>query len=402
MTAEKEVFIIAGARTPVGRFGGSLKDISARELGIIITKEIIKRAKINYDQIDEVIFGNARQAGNGPNLARQIAFFSGIPEYVPSYTINKACGSSLKAISLAAQSIKAGDCDVVLVGGTESMSNIPYLLMDARWGYRLGDNVLVDSQYKDGIFCPLADCLMGKTAEGLVDKFSFTREQLDKYALRSQNLAEKAIKSGQFKDEIIPVEVKKKKEKIIFDTDEHPRFGMTMEKLAKLPPLYKKDGKVTAGNTCGINDAAAGIIVASSEKIKELNLKPIARIVSYASSAYDPKLMGLGPVGAIKKSLKEANLTVDDLGLIEINEAFSSQILGDINMLGWDWEKNNIEDKLNIYGNGIALGHPVGATGARIFVTLMYGLIKSHKKYGLSALCISGGQGDAIVIENLT
>jgi len=402
MTIQKEVFIIAGARTPVGKFGGSLKDIRTRELGIIVTNEILKRAKINGDQIDEVIFGNARQAGNGPNLARQISFFSGIPEYVPSYTINKACGSSLKAISLAAQSIKAGDCDVVLAGGTESMSNIPYLLMDARWGYRLGDNLLVDSQYKDGIFCPLADCLMGETAENLVDKFNFTREQLDEYALRSQNSAEKAIKSGQFKDEIIPIEVKKKKEKFIFDTDEHPRFGMTMEKLAKLPPLYKKDGKVTAGNTCGINDAAAGIIVASSEKVKELNLKPIARIVSYASSAYDPKLMGLGPVGAIKQAMGKANLTVDDLGLIEINEAFSSQILGDIIMLGWDWEKNKLEDKLNIYGNGIALGHPVGATGARIFVTLMYGLIKSHKKYGLAALCISGGQGDAIVIENLT
>ena len=252
MMRQREVFIIEGVRTAIGNFGGSLKDIHARELGIIVTKEVLKRAKINGDQIDEVIFGNARQAGNGPNLARQIAFFSGIPEYVPSYTINKACGSSLKAISLAAQSIKAGDCDIVLAGGTESMSNIPYLLMNARWGYRLGDNVLVDSQYKDGIFCPLADCLMGLTAENLVDKFNFTREQLDKYALRSQNLAEKAIKSGQFKNEIIPIKIKKKKEEFIFDTDEHPRFGMTMEKLAKLPPLYKKDGKITAGNTCGI------------------------------------------------------------------------------------------------------------------------------------------------------
>jgi len=402
MMRQREVFIIEGVRTAIGNFGGSLKDIHARELGIIVTKEVLKRAKINTDQIDEVIFGNARQAGNGPNLARQIAFFSGIPEYVPSYTINKACGSSLKAISLAAQSIKAEDCDMVLAGGTESMSNIPYLLMNARWGYRLGDNILVDSQYKDGIFCPLADCLMGETAENLVDKFNFTREQLDKYALRSQNLAERAIKNGQFKDEIIPVEVKRKKEKFIFDTDEHPRFGMTIEKLIKLPPLYKKDGKVTAGNTCGINDAAAGVIVVSGEKVKELNLKPLARIISYASSAYDPKYMGLGPVRAIKKALKKANLTVDDLGLIEINEAFSSQILGDIIMLDWDWEKNKLEEKFNIYGNGIALGHPVAATGARIFLTLMYGLIKSHKKYGLAALCISGGQGDAIVIENLT
>jgi len=400
MTSKKEVFVIAGARTAVGKFGGSLKSFTARELGVIVTNDILKRAKIKREKIDEVIFGNARQAGNGPNLARQITFFSGFPDYTPSYTINKACGSSLKAISLAVQSIKAGDCDVVLAGGTESMSNIPYLLMNARWGYRLGDNTLVDGQYKDGIFCPLADCLMGKTAESLVDKFGFTREQLDSYALRSQILAERAITSGQFKDEIIPVEVEKKKEKFIFDTDEHPRFGMTMEKLAKLPPLYKKNGKVTAGNTCGINDAAAGVIVASYDKVQEFNLKPMARIISYASSAYDPKLMGLGPVRAIKKALKKANLTIDDLGLIEINEAFSSQILGDLIMLDWDWEKNKLGDKLNIYGSGIALGHPVGATGARIFVTLLHGLIKSHKRYGLAALCISGGQGDAIVIEN--
>ena len=402
MSKDTEVFIISGARTAVGRFGGSLKDYSARELGIIVVKELLRRSKISGDLIDEVIFGNARQAGNGPNLARQISFFSGIPEYVPSYTINKACGSSLKAISLAVQSIKAGDCDVVLAGGTESMSNIPYLLMQARWGYRLGDNTLVDAQYRDGIFCPLADCLMGKTAETLVEKFNFTREQLDKYALRSQILAEKAIKNGKFKDEIVPVKVKNKNGEFIFDTDEHPRFGMTMEKLAKLPPIYKKNGKVTAGNTCGINDAAAGIIVASREKVEKYNLKPIARIISYASSAYDAKLMGLGPVEAIKKILKKADLTVDDLGNIEINEAFSSQILGDIIMLNWDWGKNKLENKLNIYGNGIALGHPVGATGARIFVTLLYGLMKTKEKYGLAALCISGGQGDAIIIENLT
>ena len=338
MSNREEVFVIAGARTAVGKFGGSLKDFSARELGIIVTKEVLKRANISGEQISEAIFGNARQAGNGPNLARQITFFSGIPDYVPSYTINKACGSSLKAISLAAQSIKAGDCNMVLAGGTDRMSIIPYLLMNARWGYRLGNNEILDSQYKDGIFCPLADCLMGKTAEALVDKFNFTREQLDSYALRSQKLAEKAIKNGQFKDEIVPVKVKRKKEEFIFDTDEHPRFGLTMEKLAKLPSLYKKDGKVTPGNTCGINDAAAGIIVASGEKVKELNLKPLARIISYSSSACDPKLMGLGPVGAIKKAMEKVNLTIDDLGLLEINEAFSSQILGDINMLGWDWE----------------------------------------------------------------
>lgn len=400
MSKKSDAFVIAGARTPVGKFGGSLKYFSARDLGVVVTKELLRRSTISEDMINEVIFGNARQAGNGPNLARQIANFSGIPESVPSFTINKACGSSLKAISLAAQSIKAEDCDTVLAGGTESMSNIPYLLLDARWGFRLGNGTLFDAQYKDGIFCPLANCLMGETAENLVEKYNFTREQLDKYALRSQKLAEKAIKNGQFKDEIIPVKIKNKKEEFYFDTDEHPRYGINMEKLAKLPPLYKKDGKVTAGNTCGINDAAAGVIVMSGEKVKNLNIKPLARIISYASSGCDPNFMGLGPVGAIKIALEKAGLTVDDIGLIEINEAFSSQILSDLIVLNWDWEKNNLENKLNIFGNGIALGHPVAATGARIFVTLMYGLMRTHRRYGLAALCISGGQGHAIIIEN--
>ena len=401
MSDSNEVYVVAAARTAIGSFGGSLKGIRARELGIVVTKELLKRSGISPEKLDEVIYGNARQAGNGPNIARQIAFFSGIPDEVPSYTINKACGSSLKAIALGAQSIKAGDNEIVMAAGTESMSNIPYLLMDARWGYRLGDGAVLDSQYKDGIYCPLADCLMGKTAEYLAEEFNFTREELDKYAVRSQNLAEKAIKSGHFKEEIVPVEVKGKKETVIFDTDEFPKLGMTMEKIAKLSPIYKKDGVVTPGNTCGINDAAAGVILASGKKVKELNLKPLARIVSYASGAYAPRLMGLGPVPAIKKAMEKANVTIKDIDLIEINEAFSSQILADAKMLDWDWDRDNLDDKLNISGNGIALGHPVGATGARIFTTLVYGLKRTKRKLGLAALCISGGQGDAVIIENL-
>jgi len=394
-----EVVIVSGVRTPVGKFGGSLRSLSARELGIIVTKEVLRRANLQPDQIDEVIFGNARQAGNGPVLARQIAYFSGIPVDIPAYTINKACSSSLKAIELAAQSIMIGDCDIVIAGGVESMSNIPYLLTKARWGYRLGDGELIDAQYRDGIFCPLANMLMGRTAENLVEKYNLTREQLDRYACESQHKAERAIKEGRFKDEIVPVEIvheiKGKKETTIVDTDEHPRFGMTMEKLAKLKPLYKEDGVVTAGNTCGINDAGAVVVLASATKAKELGLKPMARIVSYASGAVDPYYMGLGVVPATRKALKKANLTIDDMDLIECNEAFASQIIACGIELKWDW------DIVNVNGGGIALGHPVGATGARIFVTLLYEMQKRNARYGLATLCVSGGQGDAVIIERI-
>lgn len=395
----ESVVILSGVRTPVGRFGGSLSPLSAKELGIIVTKEVLYRSNLKPDQIDEVIFGNARQAGNGPVLARQIAFFSGIPVEVPAYTINKACSSSLKAVELAAQSIMVGDCDIVITGGVESMSNIPYLLTKARWGYRLGDGELIDAQYRDGIFCPLANMLMGRTAENLVEKYNLSREELDKFACESQHKTEKAIKEGRFKDEIVPVKVvsekKHKKETIIVDTDEHPRFGTTVEKLTNLKPLYKEDGAITAGNTCGINDAGAAVILASAAKAKKLGLNSMAKIVSYASGAVDPYYMGLGPVPATRKALKKANLTINDMDLIECNEAFASQMIACGIELKWDW---NI---VNVNGGGIALGHPVGATGARIFVTLLYEMKKRNARYGLATLCVSGGQGDAVIIEKI-
>jgi len=395
----ESVVIVNGVRTSVGRFGGSLSPLSAKELGIIVTKEVLYRSNLKPDQIDEVIFGNARQAGNGPVLARQIAFFSGIPAEVPAYTINKACSSSLKAIELAVQSIITGDCDVVIAGGVESMSNIPYLLTKARWGYRLGDGELIDAQYRDGIFCPLANMLMGRTAENLVEKYNLSRKELDKFACESQHKAEKTIKEGRFKNEIVPVEVvserKHKKETTIVDTDEHPRFGTTVEKLANLKPLYKEDGAITAGNTCGINDAGAAVILASAAKAKKLGLNPMAKIVSYASGAVDPYYMGLGPVPATRKALKKADLTINDMDLIECNEAFASQMIACGIELKWDW---NI---VNVNGGGIALGHPVGATGARIFVTLLYEMKKRNARYGLATLCVSGGQGDAVIIEKI-
>lgn len=394
---QREVVIVGAARTPVGRFGDSLSSVSARELGIIVTREVLLRSNLQPDHIDEVIFGNARQAGNGPVLARQIAFFSDIPAEVPAHTINKACSSSLKAVELAAQSIMTGDCDIVIAGGVESMSNIPYLLTRARWGYRLGHGELVDAQYRDGIFCPLANMPMGRTAENLVEKYNLTRKQLDKFACESQHKAETAIKEGRFKDEIVPVKVvsKKKGKVTIVDTDGHPRFGMTMEKLAKLRPLYKEDGVVTAGNTCGINDAGAAVVVASAEKAKQLGLNPMAKIVSYASGAVDPLFMGLGPVPATRRALKKAGMRIDDVDLIECNEAFASQMIACGTELRWDW------DRVNVNGGGIALGHPVGATGARIFVTLLYEMQKRNSGYGLATLCVSGGQGDAVIVEKV-
>jgi len=396
---QNEAVVVSGVRTPVGKFGGSLSPLTTRELGIIVTKEVLRRSNLKPEQIDEVIFGNARQAGNGPVLARQIAFFSGIPAEVPAYTINKACSSSLKAIELAAQSIMLGDCDIVIAGGVESMSNIPYLLTKARWGYRLGDGELIDAQYRDGIFCPLVNMLMGRTAENLVEKYNLTRKQLDEFACESQHKTERAIKEGRFKDEIVPVKVvvekKHKEETIIVDTDEHPRFGMTMEKLAKLKPLYKEDGIVTAGNTCGINDAGAAVVLTSATKAKELGLNPMARIVSYASGAVNPYYMGLGPVPATKKALKKVDMTIKDMDLIECNEAFASQMIACGIELKWDW---NI---VNVNGGGIALGHPVGATGARIFISLLYEMKKRNARYGLVTLCVSGGQGDAVIIERI-
>lgn len=390
----REVVIVSAVRTPIGTFGGSFKDVSAVSLGTIVAKEAMKRANIKPDMVDEVIFGNVLQAGLGQNVARQISIYSGIPVEVPSYTVNKVCGSGLKSVTLAAQSIMVGEGDIILAGGTENMSQAPYLLKKARWGQRMGDGVLEDYMIKDGLWDIFNDYHMGITAENLAEKYNLTREEQDKFALRSQQRAEEAIKSGRFKDEIVPVEVPQRKgDPLVVDTDEHPRFGSTIEGLAKLRPAFKKGGTVTAGNASGINDGAAALVLMAKEKAEELGLKPLATIKAYASAGVDPSIMGTGPIPATKKALEKARLTVEDLDLIEGNEAFAAQALTVSKELKFD------DEKLNVNGGAIALGHPIGASGARILVTLLYEMDKRDAKTGLATLCIGGGQGISIIVE---
>lgn len=390
----REVVIVSAVRTPIGTFGGSFKDVSAVSLGTIVAKEAMKRANIKPDMVDEVIFGNVLQAGLGQNVARQISIYSGIPVEVPSYTVNKVCGSGLKSVTLAAQSIMVGEGDIILAGGTENMSQAPYLLKKARWGQRMGDGVLEDYMIKDGLWDIFNDYHMGITAENLAEKYNLTREEQDKFALRSQQRAEEAIKSGRFKDEIVPVEVPQRKgDPLVVDTDEHPRFGSTIEGLAKLRPAFKKGGTVTAGNASGINDGAAALVLMAKEKAEELGLKPLATIKAYASAGVDPSIMGTGPIPATKKALEKARLTVEDLDLIEGNEAFAAQSLAVSKELKFD------DEKLNVNGGAIALGHPIGASGARILVTLLYEMDKRDAKTGLATLCIGGGQGISIIVE---
>ncbi|MGB7366481.1 acetyl-CoA C-acetyltransferase, partial [Carnobacterium jeotgali] len=344
--------------------------------------------------IDEMIFGNVLSAGLGQNVARQVAIKAGIPKHVPSFAINKVCGSGLKTVALAAQSILSGDNEIVIAGGTESMSQAPYVLPDARWGKRMGNGQMIDTMLKDGLTDAFTDIHMGITAENIVEKYQFTREQQDELAVRSQNNAEKAVTSGRFKEEIVPIEVPQRRggPKVI-DTDEHPRFGTTNEAMAKLKPAFKKDGSVTAGNASGLNDGAAVLIVMSREKADELGLKPLATIKSYASAGVDPKIMGCGPIPATQKALKKAGLTVEDLDLIEANEAFAAQALSVITDLKFN------TDIVNVNGGAIALGHPVGASGARILVTLLHEMEKRDSKRGLATLCIGGGQGMSLIVE---
>lgn len=390
----REVVIASAVRTPIGAFGGMFKDISAVQLGTIVAKEAMKRAKIEPHMVDEVIFGNVLQAGLGQNVARQIAVHAGIPIEVTSYTINKVCGSGLKAIALAAQAIMVGDAEIVLAGGTENMSQAPYLLKAARWGHRMGHGHVVDYMIHDGLWDIFNDYHMGITAENIVEKFGFTREEQDWLAYESQRKAEEAIKSGRFKDEIVPVEIPQKKgDPIIADTDEHPRFGTTMEALAKLKPAFKKDGTVTAGNASGINDGAAAVVVMSREKAEELGITPLATIVSYASAGVDPSVMGTGPIPATQKALAKADLTVEDLDLVEANEAFAAQALAVIRGLNID------VSKVNVNGGAIALGHPIGASGARILVTLLHEMAKRDVQHGLATLCIGGGQGISMIVR---
>ncbi len=377
----REAVIVSAVRTPIGSFGGSFKSLSAVDLGAIAAK-------------DEVLIGNVLQAGLGQNVARQVLIKAGIPETVPAITINKVCGSGLRTVSMAAQFIKAGDADVVLVGGTESMSNAPYLLHGGRWGHRMGHGKVVDTMINDGLWDAFNDYHMGITAENVAEKWNISREEQDKFAAASQQKAEKAIKEGRFKDEIVSVEVPQRKgDPIVVDTDEYPRFGTTFEKLSKLKPAFKKDGTVTAGNASGINDGAAMLVVMSKDKAEELGLKPLVTIKSYASAALDPQIMGYGPVPSSKKALDKAGLTVKDIDLVEANEAFAAQSLAVAKDLELDM------DKVNVNGGAIALGHPIGASGARILVTLIHEMLKRDSKRGLATLCIGGGQGTAVVVE---
>lgn len=390
----RDVVIVSAVRTAIGSFGGALKNLNAVQIGKVAAEEAIKRAGIKASDIDEVVIGNVLSAGAGQNPARQVAMAAGVPQEVPAMTLSKVCGSGLRAVSLAAQMIKAGDSDVILCGGTESMSKAPYVLPEARFGMRMNNGVVVDSMIKDGLWDAYNDYHMGITAENLAEKYNITREMQDEFSATSQQRAVAAIESGRFKDEIVPVVIPQRKgDPVVFDTDEFPKAGSTAEKLAKLRPAFKKDGTVTAGNASGINDGAAMLIVMSKEKADELGLKPMAKIVSYASGGVDPAIMGYGPVPACQKALEKAGWSVDEIELIEANEAFASQALTVCKELGFK------SDITNVNGGAIALGHPIGCSGARILTTLLYEMEKRDVKKGLATLCIGGGMGTTLIVE---
>ncbi len=390
----REVVIASAARTPIGSFGGTLKNTPAVTLGKTAVEEAVKRAGIKPEQVDELVFGCVLQAGLGQNVARQVSLAAGLPIETPAMTINKVCGSGLRSVGLAAQIIKAGDADIVVAGGTESMSMAPYAMPAARWGARMFDAKMVDVMVNDGLWDAFNQYHMGVTAENVADQWGITREELDEFALKSQQKAEAAIKAGKFKDEIVPVVIPQKKgDPIVFDTDEFPKFGASLEKMAKLKPAFKKDGKVTAANASGINDSAAVLVVMSAEKAAELGITPLCKIVSYASAGVDPSIMGVGPIPASKKALEKAGLTVDDIDLFEANEAFAAQ------SVAVGRELQIPEEKLNVNGGAIALGHPIGASGARILITLIYEMKKRGCHKGLATLCIGGGMGTAMIVE---
>lgn len=391
-----DVVIASAVRTPIGRFGGGLKDVPAVELGRIVAEEALGRAGLTPADVDEVIFGHARQAGNGPNLARQIGYRTGVPVDRPAFTINKACASGLKAITLAYQSIVTGENRIVLAGGVEQMSQIPYLLMKARWGYRLGDDVLVDAMYRDGYLCPLADMMMGRTAEVLVEEYGISREEQDRFALESHQKAVRAWEEGRFDAEVVPVEAPGPKGMtVLVERDERPRPDTSMEKLARLGPVFKEDGTVTAGNASGITDGAAAVVVMRADHAQALGIEPLARIEAFASAGVEPHRMGMGPVPATRKVLAETELSLDDLELIELNEAFAGQVLAVERELRWDVERRNV------HGGAVALGHPTGCSGARILVTLLHALRTHDRTLGLATLCVSGGLGMAVVVERV-
>lgn len=390
----REVVIVSAVRTPIGSFNGSLKSISPGELGSIVIKEALERANLSPEKVDEVFMGCVLQGGHGQGIARQASINAGIPVEVPATTINMICGSGLKTVSLATQTILAGDNDIVVVGGTENMSQAPYLLQKARWGERMGHGQLIDVMIKDGLTDVFNNYHMGITAENIVERWELTREEQDEFACISQQRAAKARAEGKFKDEIVAVEIPQRKgDPIIFDTDEYIKEGVTVEKLAKLRPAFKKNGTVTAGSASGINDGAVALVVMSKEMAEKLGIKPIATIVSYASAGIEPEIMGAGPIPATRKVLAKADMKIEDIDLIEANEAFAAQSLAVAKELGFDMEK------VNVNGGAIALGHPIGASGARILVTLLYEMKKRDSKFGLATLCIGGGMGEAVIVR---
>lgn len=390
-----EVYILSAVRTPIGKFGGSLASQTAADMGVVAAKAAIERAGIRPQQVEETIVGNGRQAGGGPNVARQISLRAGVPQEVPAYTVNKACASGMKSIALGFQEIATGSLDCVLAGGTESMSRLPYYLDGARWGYRLGHQELVDGMYRDGFFCPMAKMLMGETAEVLAEQYQISRDEQDRFALCSQTRAAAAQSSGRFDAEIVPVTIEGKKGATTFSRDEHLFPEATLEKISKLPPVFSKTGTVSAGNSSGITDGAAAVVLGSGKFVEQNNLKPMARIMAATSAGVDPRIMGIGPVPAIRKLEQKHGLNLGEFDLLELNEAFAAQVLACDRELHFD------RGKLNVNGGAIALGHPIGCTGTRITVTLIHEMIKRKARHGLATLCVSGGMGMALALESV-
>lgn len=393
----EQAVIVSAVRTAIGTFGGGFTDVPAVKLGAAVIREALLRAGLTGEQVDEVLMGNVLQAGLGQNTARLATVEAGLPESVPATTINKVCGSGLKTVAMAAQAIMLGDADIMVAGGMENMSRAPYVLPQARFGYRMNDGKIVDSMISDGLYCLMADCHMGITAENVAMQYEISRQDMDEFSVNSQRKAGEAMSSGRFKDEIVPITVPQARgEAKVVDTDEHPRPATNIEGLTRLRPAFKPDGgRVTAGNASGINDGAAAVVVMSERKARELGLKPLARIKSYASAGVDPKIMGIGPVPASQKALSKAGLGIQDMDLIEANEAFAAQSVAVGRTLGWDW------DKVNVNGGAVALGHPIGASGTRILVTLLHEMQKRGVEHGLATLCIGGGQGISMVVENV-
>jgi acetyl-CoA C-acetyltransferase len=396
MDKDFEAVILSACRTPIGAFGGALKDLSAVDLGTVVVREALARAGVDGADVGDVVLGCVLQAGNGMNVGRQVALKAGLPVETPGETVNRVCGSGMQAVVHAVEAIRVGYVDTMVAGGTESMSNAPYLLKGARWGYRMGNAEAIDSMLQEGLTCAIAACHMGITAEEVASRYSVSRVDQDAFAAESQQRAVRAIADGRFKAEIVPVAVPQRKgDPVIVDTDEYPRAGTTADTLAALKPAFTKDGSVTAGNASGINDGAAAVVVTTGAKALKMGRKPLARILSYGSTGVDPKIMGMGPVPAVRKVLERAGLKLSDVDLFELNEAFAAQSVAVARELGVD------AAKVNVNGGAIALGHPIGASGARVLTTLIYALRARKLRYGIASLCIGGGMGIAMAVENL-